>query len=97
MNKRKDTGKFWSFKDTKNYKDTKKLSDNDNVIRTFIFEKSFLLKVSIKDVFTNEKTNCYVVPLKYTSNKFPSGYYTGTGPNKNLITFSDLNILKVIE
>ena len=97
MNKNKDTGKFWSFKDTKNYKNIKCLPEDNNTIRTFIFEKSFLLEVSIKDIFTNKKTKCYVVPLKYISNSFPMGFYKGTGPNKNLISFTDCNIIKVIE
>ena len=97
---KKDTGKFWSFKDTKNYKNVKTLPHNRNTVRTFIFEKSFLLEISIdrdRDGFTNNKTVNYVVPLCYTSNGFPNGFYTATGCDKTLIRFTDYNIVKVVE
>jgi hypothetical protein len=84
-----ETGKFWSFKDTKNYKHQRYSLINDNVTRTFIFDKSFLLQV------TYSETIVYVVPIKYMGN-FPDGFYTGSGTNKNTITFTDSDIIKVL-
>lgn len=93
---KKDTGKFWSFKDTTNYKNTKYISRNFDVIRTFIFDKSFLLEIEFEDVIRNKKNKMFIIPLKYVSSRFPNGHYSGIGPNKNLISFIDDDILRVI-
>ena len=84
----KDTGKFWSFKDTKNYK-YQKSNINNNVVRTFVFDKSFLLEVN------HRGREEYVIPIRYMGN-FPDGFYVGTGSNNNKIHFSDDEIIKVL-
>tara|TARA_B100000214_G_C23898110_1_gene595122 strand:- start:115 stop:387 length:273 start_codon:yes stop_codon:yes gene_type:complete len=83
-----DTGKFWSFKDTKNYKHQKQKL-NSSVIRTFIFDKSFLLEIKYREKIE------YVVPIRYTG-RFPYGSYVGTGSNNKLIHFSDCDIVKIL-
>lgn len=94
MNNYNETKKFWSFKDTKNYKTKKTISDN--VIRTFVFEKSFLLQVLITDRYTQNEEELYVIPLTFVSRKFPNGHYIGIGKHNTSIHFSDENILRVI-
>ena len=87
-----DTGKFWSFKDTKNYKNQKfDLDSNVTVIRTFIFDKSFLLKVNHRNTIE------YVIPISFTG-IFPSGMYLGTaGTSNNKVYFSDYDIIEVVQ
>lgn len=93
-----DTGKFWSFKDTKNYKNIKKINENNNVIRTFIFDKNFLLEILLFDSEHKPKENSeYVVPIQYVSHNFPNGYYKALGGNNDLICFTDANILSVFK
>jgi hypothetical protein len=94
LNNYNETKKFWSFKDTKNYKTKKTISDN--VIRTFVFEKSFLLQVLITDRYTQNEEELYVIPLTFVSRKFPYGNYIGIGKHNTSIHFSDENILRVI-
>jgi hypothetical protein len=77
-----DTGKFWSFKDTKNYKNQLGIANNTNVVRTFIFSKTFLLKVKCR--LTGEIK--FVIPKKYTSQLWPRGDFF----------FSDTDIVEVI-
>ncbi len=84
-----DTGKFWSFRDTKNYKHQKIKTQKDDVFRTFVFEKSFLLQIELKG-----KTE-YVVPIRYMG-KFPHGFYIGTGANNILLHFHDSDIKEVL-
>ena len=84
-----DTGKFWSFKDTKNYKHQRQKLLCHEIIRTFIFDKSFLLEID----YRGRKE--YVIPIRYVG-KFPRGSYIGTGSNNLLICFSDNNIKKVL-
>lgn len=98
MIKKNNTGKFWSFKDTKNYKNTKSIPDHKkNTARLFIFEKSYLLDVNIS-VYSGNKTSyrAYVIPLEYVSHNFPYGYYKATGPDQQLVTFSDVDIVRVL-
>lgn len=89
-----ETKKFWSFKDTKNYKSVKKISDS--TIRTFVFEKSFLLQVLIIDRYTQKEEEIYVIPLTFISNNFPYGHYVGIGKDSNSIHFCDEDIERVI-
>ena len=86
----KDTGKFWSFKDTTNYKRTKSINDRKNVVRTFVFDKSFLLQ--IKNYSGN---TFYVVPIRFTAYEFPHGTYVGLS-NKINIYFTDSEIVSVV-
>ena len=86
--------KFWSFQDTTNYSHIKKayMLGKSDVVRTFYFKKSFLLEVSIMgDIH-------YVIPLKYVSNNFPNGHYSGFSRNfsHSVITFMDIDIRKVL-
>ena len=83
------TGKFWSFQDTKNYKHQRKKLICNKVIRTFVFDKSFLLEIDYK----GKKE--YVIPIRYMG-MFPRGSYVGTGTNNTLIHFSDCDIKKVL-
>ena len=89
MNKNKDTGKFWSFKDTSNYKHQRQKLICHAIVRTFIFEKSFLLEIDYRGKIE------YVVPIRYTG-QFPHGFYVGTGANNKLLHFSDNDIKKVL-
>lgn len=84
-----DTGKFWSFKDTKNYKHQRQKLLVTEIVRTFIFDKSFLLEIDYRG------SKEYVVPIRYMGN-FPRGHYIGTGSNNTLISFSDCDIKKVL-
>ena len=88
----KDTGKFWSFKDTKHYKKAK-YQDliNKNVQRRFIFTKSYLLE--IWDVDREIPVN--VIPLLFKTDKFPTGVYHGLDEEGNKIYFIDSLIRKV--
>ena len=88
----KETGKFWSFKDTKHYK-TAKYADliNKCIERRFIFTKSYLLEVW--DVEKEELIN--VVPLFFKTRKFPTGVYQGLDEEGNKIYFIDSLITKV--
>lgn len=89
----KDTGKFWSFKDTKHYKNAKyKNLFNTKVERRFIFEKSYL--VSFLDKETNTKT-C-VIPIFFKTRNFPLGYYCSLGEYNNKMYFTDEEIIEVI-
>ena len=83
-----DTKKFWSFKDTKTHKNVKFIT-NDNVIRTFVFKKSFLLKIN------SNNTSKYVIPYKFMSSKWPLGFYTGLSEDQ-IITFTDKEIELVV-
>lgn len=89
----KDTGKFWSFKDTKHYKnaDYKSLC-NDNTQRRFIFDKSYLLEVYKK----NDDQHFVVIPLYYKTDRFPKGGYCGLTSDSLRVYFSDEDILSVI-
>ncbi len=80
--------KFWSFKDTKTHKNLKFIS-NANVVRTFIFDRSFLLQ--IKD----DGHNKYVIPYKFMSHKWPGGFYSGICDN-TVINFTDDDIIYVV-
>ena len=84
-----ETGKFWSFKDTKNYKNKKRLNNNRNVVRTFVFDKPFLAEIQI-----NNETK-YVVPTTFMSDGFPSGFYTGICDNQK-IHFYDSSITRIL-
>lgn len=89
----KETGKFWSFKHTKNYKYNmlnKYISINSDSIRTYFFEKSFLLEIKYI------KGSKYVIPVKYTGT-LKSGVYLGLGDDKSNIRFTDSQILRIIE
>ena len=89
----KDTGKFWSFNHTKNYKNksiNKYISMTSDSIRTYFFEKSFLLEIKYI------KGSKYVIPIKYTGTLM-SGVYLGLGDDKTNIHFSDSQIIRVIE
>ena len=90
----KDTGKFWSFKDTKHYKKAsyKKLC-NDRTQRRFIFEKSFLLQV----YDSSEDTYQLVMPLHFQTDRFPDGKYFGITSEKLKMYFNDKDILRVID
>ena len=78
-NKKKDTGKFWSFKDV--------FSEKENEVHEFKFKKSYLLKVSRK----NEVY--YTIPLIYFCNfdNFNDGFYIGLSDSNNN-TFKDHQI-----
>ena len=89
----KDTGKFWSFKDTKHYKNAKyKNLFNTKVARRFIFEKSYL--VSFIDKETNNKT--VAIPMFFKTSNFPLGYYCALGEDNERVYFSDEDIIEVI-
>lgn len=83
-----DTKKFWSFKDTKTHKRVTYIS-NFNVVRTFLFHKSFLIRIK------QEKETKYVIPYKYTSVKWPNGFYTGLSDDL-LVMFTDDEIKDVV-
>lgn len=94
MQLNKNTGKFWSFDDTKHYKRIKKIS-NPQAIRNFIFTKSYLVKVKVKDLNNTDILNdYYVIPTKFQSNIWPLGVYHGV-TNIGLIYFTDTNIIEV--
>jgi hypothetical protein len=92
MQLNKDTLKFWSFKDTKDYKSAKyKHICNSNVYRRFTFVKSFLLKVEL----TNNKFS-YVTPLCFMSyGSFPDGNYEGIDDSGQKIFFNEEQINEV--
>lgn len=92
MQLNKETGKFWSFKDTKHYK-TARYSDliNKCVERRFIFTKSYLLQVW--DSEREELVN--IVPLFFKTRKFPTGIYQGLDEEGNKYYFIDELIRKV--
>tara|TARA_X000000368_G_C22603372_1_gene524697 strand:- start:45 stop:332 length:288 start_codon:yes stop_codon:yes gene_type:complete len=87
---KKDTGKFWSFKDTTKHTHLKHIY-NKRVTRIFTLKKSLLIKVDI------EKDNNfeYVIPLSFTSNNWPSGSYCALSGNKKVF-FGDNCIVSVI-
>lgn len=90
----KETGKFWSFKDTKHYKTAKYAYLTNKCIcieRRFVFTKSYLLQVW--DVEKEELIN--VVPLFFKTRKFPTGVYQGLDEEGNKIYFIDSLITKV--
>ena len=88
----KDTGKFWSFKDTKHYKNAKyKNLFNTKVERRFIFEKSYL--VSFLDKETNTKTSA--IPMFFKTSNFPLGYYCALGEDNEKVYFKDEDIIEV--
>lgn len=86
----KDTGKFWSFKDTTNYKRTKSINDRKSIVRTFVFDKSFLLQVKKYD-----GNIYYVMPIRFMSYDFPDGSYVGLS-NKLNVHFTDSEIISVV-
>lgn len=86
---KKDTGKFWSFKDTKNYKRLKTFHDGASV-KTFFFDKTFLLEARIWD------ETCFVIPIRYTQYSLEMGSYTGLINNK-LAHFIDSDIVDVVQ
>ena len=89
----KVTGKFWSFKDTKHYKKANyNLLCNDDAVRTFVFEKSYLIQIykSIKDEYF------IVVPLHFRTNSFPNGSYCGLTSDNEKIYFTDKDIIRVL-
>ena len=88
---KKDTGKFWSFKHTINHRSLKKI-DNAKVVRTFTFKKSFLLLVINSETGLEE----YVIPHRFISQNWPRGYYS-TKTSEKIITFTDQDIISVIE
>lgn len=83
-----DKEKFWSFKDTKTHKNVSYVS-NVNVVRIFLFDKSFLLNIKLG------KETKYVIPYQYTSVKWPYGFYSGVSDNL-LVTFTDDEIKDVV-
>jgi len=88
----KETGKFWSFRDTKHYK-TAKYSDliNKCVERRFIFTKSYLLQ--IWDADKEKLVN--VIPLFFKTRKFPTGVYQGLDEEGQKVWFIDSLITKI--
>jgi hypothetical protein len=87
---KKDTGKFWSFKDTTRHSHIRRITKKD-VVRIFTLKKSFLVKIS------NSNTNSfeYVIPLSFTSSIWPRGYYTGILGSCNT-TFNDNCIVDIV-
>ena len=84
--------KFWTFKDTQNYSYVKELRmlGKPDVLRTFIFKKSFLLEIH-KDGETH-----YVIPTKFVSKVFPDGFYESIGEIKERkIWFTEQDIKKI--
>lgn len=84
-----DTGKFWSFKDTKNYKDLLQIVDSD-VVRTFNFSKSFLLKIKN----SKSKEIQYVIPICFVSFEWPRGFYVCLDKDTRFI---DQDIIEMVE
>ena len=83
--------KFWEFKHTRSHKKLKSENIKVDVIRTFTFNKSFLLEIKCK-----EKTNSkYVIPYRFMSNTWPYGFYTGLSGD-GLVNFTDDDIVNVI-
>lgn len=92
MRLNKETGKFWSFKDTKHYKNAKYQNlVGKNVQRRFIFTKSYLLEIWDAD----REIPVNVVPLYFKTSKFPTGVYQGLDEEGNKIYFIDSLIRKV--
>ena len=92
MQLNKDTLKFWSFKDTKHYKNAKyKDLFNTRVERRFIFEKSYL--ITFLDKETKQKTSA--IPMFFKSNNFPLGYYCALGEDNEKVYFRDEDIIEV--
>jgi hypothetical protein len=85
------TKKFWDFKDTKSHKKLSKGFISPDVIRMITFEKSFLLEVYSDD----SKSTHFVIPLKFQSNYWPRGFYTGVS-EKGKMFFSEKDIVRVI-
>jgi hypothetical protein len=83
-----DTGKFWSFKDTKTHKNVTYIT-SANVVRTFLFNRSFLIRIK------QGKETKYVIPYKYTSVQWPNGFYTGISDDL-LVMFIDDEIKDVV-
>ena len=86
--------KFWSLKDTTNYKN-KKIEDlfvDPNVVRIFYFNKSFLLKVRLRRLDNEE---VFVSPNFFMSQNFPSGSYQCVYNNKKYL-FSESDIIEVL-
>ena len=85
----KDTKKFWSFKDTTRHSNIKSITSK-NVVRIFTLKKSFLVKLKC-----DEEKFKYVIPLKFTSRKWPEGSYCGLYCN-TIIYFGENDILQVL-
>ena len=83
--------KFWTIKDTSNYKNytEKDVFRKKRVVRTFKFEKPFLLKVEKNENF------CYVIPLFFVSTNYPNGFYKGITGGKSIFVFNDDDIVEV--
>lgn len=84
--------KFWTIKDTLNYK---KYTEGEvfkkkKVARTFEFETSFLLRVK------NNGSFCYVIPLAFISSNYPRGFYKGLAEDGKILTFNDCDIDEVL-
>jgi hypothetical protein len=89
----KVTGKFWSFSDTKNYKYTNQIKAiNDKVVRTFLFDKSYLLEIQRYRWDYKKEKKQYVVPIRFMTNNFPDGWYVDI----NNECFIDDEIINVI-
>lgn len=84
--------KFWSFKDTKTHKRVKEKYLIKQVIRLFIFDKSFLLQVKCKE---DRNKLQYVIPYKFMSNVWPRGFYSGIS-DSGIVHFTDSDIIRVI-
>jgi len=92
MQLNKETLKFWSFKDTKHYKNAKyKDLFNNRAERRFIFEKSYLITFIDKE--TSKKSSA--IPLFFKTNNFPLGYYCALGEDNEKVYFSDKEIIEV--
>ena len=76
---KKDTGKFWSFKDT--------YSEKEGEVYSFNFKKPYLLKVLRKNELY------YTIPVRCFCdfNNFKNGFYIGLSDNKSN-TFKDHEI-----
>lgn len=85
------TEKFWDFKDTKSHKKMAKGHISPDVIRMITFEKSFLVEVCLD----NSETTHFVIPIKFQSNQWPKGFYTGIS-EKGKMFFSEKDIVRVI-
>ena len=84
-----ETGKFWSLKDTKNYKRLSLADSKKGVVRTFLFDKTFLLEINRDD------TKLYVIPIRYMQYSFGEGFYVGISGDKR-ISFIDSEITSVM-
>ena len=83
--------KFWDFKHTRSHKNLKSANIKLDVIRTFTFNKSFLLEIKLEE---EEDNTSYVIPYRFMSNTWPYGFYTGIG--ERVVSFTDSDIVNVI-